>query len=71
MMKSVIREAFILGFLVSREGFNGECTYGHCAPRNTEPYHEESREFALGTPEFMKLVEEAVVRLWGSIPESL
>lgn len=24
--------AFRLGFMVSREGFNGECAYDHCGP---------------------------------------
>lgn len=32
MTKKDIEIAFTLGFMVSREGFNGECDYSHCAP---------------------------------------
>ena len=28
---------FDLGFMISREGFNGECDYEHCAPSKLEP----------------------------------
>lgn len=31
-LEKLLRRAFILGHLATREGFNGECGYDHCAP---------------------------------------
>lgn len=42
--------AFALGFLASREGFNGECAYDNCAPGSifqAPSAHHESLEVAL------------------------
>lgn len=33
---SDLETAFLLGFMVTREGFNGECPYDHCAPDDLE-----------------------------------
>jgi hypothetical protein len=32
VMKELLKAAFLAGFGVSREGFNGECAYDHLAP---------------------------------------
>lgn len=31
-IERAFRSGFTIGFGVSREGFNGGCAYGHCAP---------------------------------------
>ncbi len=32
-MRPALERAFLLGFMATREGFNGECAFDHCAPR--------------------------------------
>ena len=43
----LFNRAFMLGFMVSREGFNGECDYEHCAPSRVEASYESVQEFAV------------------------
>jgi hypothetical protein len=47
--ESLIRRAFELGFLISREGFNGEYTYDPLAPTNTIPSDDDYRSFIENT----------------------
>ena len=64
--KTKIEEAFLLGFMASREGFNGECAYEHCSPIDLKPDHETEDEFRVGmnaSEMFIKLRAEAVKRL--------
>jgi hypothetical protein len=35
----LLEKAFALGFMISREGFNGECGYETCAPSRLEADH--------------------------------
>jgi hypothetical protein len=42
---SLLAKAFTLGFMVSREGFNGECAFEHCAPNTVEAHYETVDEF--------------------------
>lgn len=42
---SLLEKAFTIGFMVSREGFNGECAYEHCAPTRVEAHYESVAEF--------------------------
>lgn len=53
-----IEEAFLLGFMATQEGFNGECAFDNCAPSqlvNDKEFHTEVREI----PEFKELLKEA------------
>ena len=63
-IKAIIREAFLLGFTVSREGYNGDCAFGHLAPSRLKPEGGESfdgfRDRTRSKVEFLKLQEEAV-----------
>lgn len=68
--EALIREAFLLGFMVSREGFNAECPYDHLAPTDVEPHHGGTalserayREMMDDCPGFESLLCEAVGRL--------
>ena len=38
-LRESIKIAFALGFIISREGFNGECGYEVCAPSRLESDH--------------------------------
>ena len=61
--------AFALGFMVSREGYNGECAFDHLAPHELETYYGGLREnadaissyveIAQSWDEFTKLQQEA------------
>lgn len=50
-----LRRAFILGFMVSREGFNGECCFDHCSPNGVEAHYQTVEGFfadvAMGNPD--------------------
>lgn len=61
--EDVIRKAFLLGFKVSREGFNGECEYGHLAPKTLGNDDERGSNDPYYGPELMKLQELAVRQL--------
>jgi len=72
-LRQQIAEAFLLGFMVSREGFNGDCGYEHCAPSEVAPYHTEEAEFrqwAYQSPAFTALRAKALKRLADATPES-
>jgi len=63
--EAVLREAFMLGFMVSREGFNGELFNDELAPSGVHPDGGEIKEFrrlAASMPEFNRL-QRAAVRL--------
>ena len=62
----LIEEAFLLGFMASREGFNAECAYDHCSPTILKPNFETEDEFRVSmnaSKAFLKLRAEAVKRL--------
>ncbi|HTD05094.1 hypothetical protein [Undibacterium sp.] len=65
LKEALLREAFMLGFMVSREGFNGELLHDELAPSGVHPDGGEIREFrqlAATMPEFRRL-QQAAVRL--------
>jgi len=43
--EKLLEKAFTLGFMVSREGFNAECAYEHCAPGGVQAHYETIAEF--------------------------
>jgi hypothetical protein len=61
---ALIEEAFMLGFMVSREGFNGECDFSHAAPDELKPDPAMTlrhyREYIRTVPEFMRLCALAI-----------
>ncbi len=64
--RELAREAFMLGFMVSREGFNAECDYEHCAPDTLRPEHSGEADFRVhieSNEVFVRLCEMAVKRL--------
>ncbi|MES2103661.1 MAG: hypothetical protein V4634_06545 [Pseudomonadota bacterium] len=65
LKEALLREAFMLGFMVSREGFNGELFNEELAPSGVHPDGGEIKEFqqlAESMPEFKRL-QQAAVRL--------
>lgn len=73
-----LREAFFLGFMVSREGYNGECADEYLAPDGVRPdgcSHlsapdlekaiDEFRADMFGEEEFRALADLAVARVKG------
>jgi hypothetical protein len=68
----IIKEAFLLGFMASREGFNAESFYSHCAPLELEPFHETIEEMRSKTnlsKAFNKLQSQAIELLTKEIHE--
>jgi len=65
--KQLFTEAFTLGFMMSREGFNGECAFEHCAEGLKA--HDESeqrfREHMAANKAFQAGLEEALERMRG------
>ncbi len=62
----VIREAFFLGFMVSREGFCSECMVDDLAPQRLQPENgtvAQARAECVGSMEFVRLRELAVERI--------
>jgi len=54
--------AFKLGFMISREGFNAECPYEHLAPHKLEPHYETFEEYLNeieNNKAFNKLLDDA------------
>lgn len=63
--QKLIEEAFLLGFMVSREGFNAECSYPHCA-NGLKPHVESEADFRTSmelNDAFVDLRAAAVARL--------
>lgn len=61
--KSQISQAFALGFMISRQGFNGECDYEHCGPVRLEGNHitiEDYLEYIEGDELFCTLRAKAL-----------
>jgi hypothetical protein len=56
---AAFRAGFQAGFAVSREGFNGECRYDHCAPGR----------FA-GEDDALQAAEDAAVAIFVSLPDA-
>ncbi len=60
-----LQRAFVLGFLCSREGFNGECPNDHLAPEtiiDKRSFQEDLAEMSDGmahSDEFQRLWQEA------------
>ena len=63
--KEKLEKMFALGFLATREGFNGECWYEHLAPHSDqyEKAIEEDLELLEELPEFNRLREQALKKL--------
>lgn len=64
--RDLLEEAFILGFMASREGFNGECQINVCSPDQLEAFERpesEFRELLARDVEFQRLKREALNRL--------
>jgi hypothetical protein len=62
------QRAFTLGFLSSREGFNGECAYDHCAPNKIDDHDlwtdlPEAEHVMERMPEFRRLRLQAGAKL--------
>lgn len=70
-LNKLLAEAFTLGFMISREGFNGECAFEHCAGGLT-PYagltEAEWLESMASNEVFQDLMQEALVRLNDASP---
>ena len=68
--QGLLYQAFLLGFIASREGFNGECAYDHCAPDSLA----DPRTSSYASVEEM-LAElrqsEVLQKLWGEALERL
>ncbi|MES2070849.1 MAG: hypothetical protein V4488_10910 [Pseudomonadota bacterium] len=65
LKETLLKEAFLLGFMVSREGFNGELFNDELAPSGVHPDGGEISEFrqlAASMPEFTRL-QHAAIRL--------
>lgn len=65
--KRLITEAFTLGFMMSREGFNGECAFENCSD-GLKPYAESEERFREHMAEneaFQEGLEEALERMSG------
>ena len=63
--KQLITEAFTLGFMMSREGFNAECAFEHCSD-GLKPHAESEEEFREHMAEneaFQEGLEEALERM--------
>jgi hypothetical protein len=66
-----LQRAFALGFMVTCEGFNGECDYDHLAPQQLEPYMgrdtvEQFMAYIVTNEEFVRLRDLAVAGLVAS-----
>jgi hypothetical protein len=63
MNDAQLRTAFLLGFMVSREGYNGECAFGH-APRGLEATGIYGIQYRLDEfaeyPELSSLADQAM-----------
>jgi hypothetical protein len=69
--KRLITEAFHLGFMMSREGFNGECAFEHCSD-GLKPYAESEERFREHMAEneaFQEGLQEALERMSGQNAE--
>lgn len=63
--RRLITEAFSLGFMCSREGFNGECAYEHCCD-GLQPHWQIEEEFQqdmVKNEAFQQCLEKALERL--------
>ena len=64
-LEQLLTEAFLLGFMCTREGFNAECAYVHCCD-GLKPDHETEGEFRAACTQneaFMRMRAEAMLRL--------
>ena len=62
----LVEEAFLLGFMCSREGWNGECDFDHRSDGRLQPCGESEESFRLATETndvFKELRAQAVKRL--------
>lgn len=58
----LIMEAFLLGFMSSIEGYNGECSFDHLAPK-TLCICGEYRTALMDTDEFNNLLNQAIEKI--------
>jgi hypothetical protein len=76
-VRELVEKAFFIGFSVSREGFNGECTYDHLAPRELESDHEirvavsADAEGCLENDPLRALCDQAIAAVMGGKPPAL
>lgn len=65
-IEQIIKEAFFLGFMISREGFNGECAFEHKVPQELKAdgcTEEKLRQYIEEMEDFKHLRKLAVERL--------
>lgn len=57
-----LHNAFLLGFMVTREGFNDECPLEHCAPEGLHPTWDSKSDI----PEHLSELnaDEKILELW-------
>ena len=63
--RCLITEAFLLGFMCSREGFNAECAYEHCCD-GLQAHWQTEEDFQKDMVEneaFQRCLEKALKRL--------
>lgn len=65
--RQIAEEAFMLGFMISREGFNAECTFDHCADTELKPSNPTTeknyRQYMEESPAFCELRAAMLRRL--------
>ena len=59
-------EAFFFGFMISCEGFNGECMFDSAAPNSVDEQldgltYDELRKIFESNPDYIRLRDEALV----------
>lgn len=71
-LREKLRDAFLLGFSISREGFNAERSFDHLAPSEIEGLHEPLSDFSAHIrceDTFLKLREGAVDSIMATIAQ--
>ena len=63
-MEKLIKLVFTLGFMISREGFNGECGYEHCCDGLKADHQTEDEFFQHieGNEAFQECLTEVINR---------
>lgn len=65
-LRKFATRAVLLGFAMTKEGFNGECISENNAPENVHMSVKEEEECLINTmkiPQFVTLLEKTLVRL--------
>ena len=69
-VRELVEQAFIMGFSVSCEGFNGECQYDHLAPKKLEADPADA-EVSLQDGALRALCDQAIAAVMGGKPSAL